>query len=69
MRLRRQRPPSEKHPRHSTAQPRRYDVDGFDPAGFDRAGLHRDTRERYGPDGRDCEGRTREDRRPVLRRY
>ncbi len=56
-------------PRRSPAAERHYDVDGFDPAGFDRAGLHRDTRERYGPDGRDCEGRRREDIRPVLRRF
>lgn len=54
--------------RRSSASERRYDVDGFDQQGFDRAGLHRDTRDRYSPEGRDCDGRVREDRRPVLRR-
>lgn len=55
-------------PRRSHAPQRHYDADGFDPSGFDRAGLHRDTRERYSPEGRDCDGHPREDRRPFLRR-
>lgn len=46
---------------------RTFGPDGYDRYGFNRAGLHRDTQERYGPDGHDCNGNPRPSATPLLR--
>jgi len=41
--------------------------DGYDRFGFNRAGLHRDTRDRYSPEGYDCDGNPKPSATPLLR--
>lgn len=41
--------------------------DGYDRFGFNRAGLHRDTLDRYSPDGYDCNGDPKPSATPLLR--
>lgn len=45
-----------------------YGPDGYDQHGFNRAGMHRDTRDRWGPDGRDRDGNVKPSLVPMLTR-
>ena len=46
---------------------RTFGPDGYDRFGFNRAGLHRDTQDRYSPDGYDCNGDPKPSATPLLR--
>lgn len=48
-------------------EPRSFGADGYDRYGFNRAGLHRDTHDRYSPDGYDCNGNPKPSATPLLR--
>ncbi len=48
-------------------EPRTFGPDGYDRFGFNRAGLHRDTQDRYSPEGFDRNGDPKPSVTPMLR--